>query len=202
MAHAETIQLIPARKGSAARMRAGQVLRVINTHGSQVVDFWAFNDPDLGECMSMEHTRGMLCKITPQVGDSLYTNQRRVILTMVEDKSPGVHDTLIASCDRYRYEQLGAKGFHDNCTDNLGHALAHIGLARVVHPAPFNLFMNIPIQNGNALSFAAPVGHAGDSVSFRAEMDCVVAFSACPQDMLPINGEDCQIHDAHYQILS
>jgi uncharacterized protein YcgI (DUF1989 family) len=202
MAHAETIQLIPARKGSAARMQAGQVLRVINTHGSQVVDFWAFNNPDLGECMSMEHTRGMLCKITPQVGDSLYTNQRRVILTMVEDTSPGVHDTLIASCDRYRYEQLGAKGFHDNCTDNLGHALAHIGLARVVHPAPFNLFMNIPIQNGNALSFAAPVGRTGDSVSFRAEMDCVVAFSACPQDMLPINGKDCQIHDAHYQILS
>ena len=40
---------IPARKGSAARLRAGQVLTVINTHGSQVVDFWAFNDPDLGE---------------------------------------------------------------------------------------------------------------------------------------------------------
>ena len=65
---------IPARKGSAARLSAGQVLRVINTHGSQVVDFWAFNDPDLGECMSMEHTRGMLCRITPLVGDSLYTN--------------------------------------------------------------------------------------------------------------------------------
>ncbi len=36
---------------------------------------------------------------------------------------------------------------------------------------------------------------------FRAEMDCVVAFSACPQDMLPINGRDCVIHDAHFQVL-
>jgi uncharacterized protein YcgI (DUF1989 family) len=196
----ENLHRIPARKGSAARLKAGQVLRVINTHGTQVVDFWAFNDPDLGECMSMEHTRGMLCRITPMVGDSLYTNKRRVILSMIEDTSPGVHDTLIASCDRFRYEQLGAKGFHDNCTDNLGHALEALGLKRVVHPSPFNLFMNIPVRNGTDLSFEAPVGKAGDSVCFRAEMDCVVAFSACPQDMLPINGSDCVIHDAHFEI--
>jgi uncharacterized protein len=173
---------IPARKGSAARLKAGQVLRVINTDGTQVVDFWAFKDPDLGECMSMEHTRGMLCRITPLVGDSLYTNKRRVILSMI------------------RYEQLGAKGFHDNCTDNLGHALETLGLKRVVHPSPFNLFMNIPVRNGTDLSFEAPVGKAGDRVCFRAEMDCVVAFSACPQDMLPINGSDCVIHDAHFEI--
>jgi len=200
MTNLTKLQRIPARKGSAARMRAGQTLQVINTHGSQVVDFWAFNAADLGECMSMEHTRGMLCRIMPLVGDQLYTNKRRVILSMIEDTSPGIHDTLIASCDRYRYEQLGAIGFHDNCTDNLGHALAAIGLQRIVHPAPFNLFMNIPVKNGIELSFEAPLGKAGDSVSFRAEMDCVVAFSACPQDMLPINGADCIIHDAHYLV--
>ncbi len=200
MTNLQNLQLIPARKGSAARMKAGQTLQVINTHGSQVVDFWAFNEADLGECMSMEHTRGMLCRITPLVGDKLYTNKRRVILSMIEDTSPGIHDTLIASCDRYRYEQLGAKGFHDNCTDNLGHALSAIALQRIVHPAPFNLFMNIPVKNGIELSFEAPLGKSGDSVSFRAEMDCVVAFSACPQDMLPINGADCIIHDAHYLI--
>ena len=194
------LQRIPARKGCAERLKRGQLLRVVNTHGSQVVDFWAFNDPDLGECMSMEHTRATLLRIVPMVGDCLYTNKRRPILTMVEDTSPGVHDTLIASCDRYRYEQLGAKGFHDNCTDNLANALAAIGLPRVVHPSPLNLFMNIPIGSGNALSFQPPVTKAGDSVHFRAEMDCVVAFSACPQDMLPINGADCVIHDAHYQI--
>lgn len=143
----------------------------------------------------------MLCRLTPRAGDSLYTNKRRVILSMIEDTSPGVHDTLIASCDRFRYEQLGAKGFHDNCTDNLGHALKALGLQRVVHPSPFNLFMNIPVRNGTDLSFEAPVGKAGDSVCFRAEMHCVVAFSACPQDMLPINGRDCVIHDAHFEIL-
>ncbi len=192
--------LIPARKGAAARIRKGQVLTVHNTHGSQVVDFWAFNDPDLGECMSMEHSRPWFGKIIPAVGDTLLTNKRRPILTVIEDTSPGVHDTLIASCDTYRYEQLGCKGFHDNCTDNLGNALQAMGLKRVVHPCPFNLFMHIPVRNGVSISFEPPLGKPGDSISFRAEMDAVLGFSACPQDMVPINGTDGVIHDAHYSI--
>ena len=192
--------LIPARKGAAARVAKGQVVRVVNTHGSQVVDFWAFNAGDLGECMSMEHTRASIGKIIPAVGDTLITNKRRAILSVVEDASPGVHDTLIASCDKYRYEQLGWKGFHDNCTDNLKNALGAIGLQRVVHPCPFNLFMNIPVKDGIGISFEPPMTRPGDSISFRAEMDAVVAFSACPQDLLPINGKDCVIHDAHFEI--
>ena len=192
--------LIPARKGAAACMAKGQVLRVVNTHGSQVVDFWAFNIKDLGECMSMEHSRASIGKIIPAVGDVLVTNQRRPILKVVDDASPGVHDTLIASCDKYRYEQLGWKGFHDNCTDNLKNALEAIGLQRVVHPCPFNLFMNIPVKDGIGISFEPPLTRPGDSISFRAEMDAVVAFSACPQDLLPINGKDCVIHDAHFEI--
>ena len=194
-------KLIPARKGAAQRLKQGQRLQVINTHGSQVVDFWAFNDPDLGECMSMEHTRASILRVIPKVGDVLLTNKRRPILTMVADTSPGVHDTLIASCDIYRYQQLGCKGFHDNCTDNLGNALQAMGLKRVVHPCPFNLFMNIPVTGGVSISFDPPLGKPGDSVEFRAEMDCVVAFSACPQDMLPINGRDCVIHDAHFRVI-
>ena len=196
-----TRHLIPARKGAAHRLAKGQVLRVINTHGSQVVDFWAFNEADLGECMSMEHTRASLCSIIPKAGDTLITNKRRPILTIIEDASPGIHDTLMASCDVYRYQQLGCKEFHDNCTDNLGNALQAMGLNRVVHPSPFNLFMNIPVTGGVKLSFEPPVGKPGDSISFRAEMDAVVGFSACPQDMLPINGKDCVIHDAHYEIV-
>ena len=34
---------IPARRGKAARVSRGQTVRVVNTHGEQVVDTWAFN---------------------------------------------------------------------------------------------------------------------------------------------------------------
>lgn len=192
--------LIPARKGAAHHVKKGQTVKVINTHGSQVVDFWAFNAEDLGECMSMEHTRTAIERIIPKIGDTLVTNKRRPILSVIEDTSPGVHDTLIASCDVYRYQLLGHQGHHDNCTDNLAHALAVLGLKRIVHPCPFNLFMNIPVRGGVTVSWEPPVNRPGDSISFRAEMDAVVAFSACPQDMVPINGVDCVIHDAHFEI--
>src|SRR5271163_3793995 len=136
----------------------------------------------------MEHTRSGLRRMVPHVGDSLVTNRRRPILTILEDTSGGIHDTLLAACDRYRYEQLGCTEYHDNCTDNLAEGLAALGLAPPETPSPLNLFMNIPWTQGGELSFDPPLIIAGGYVRLRAEMDLVIAFSACPQDILPING--------------
>ncbi len=202
---------IPARRGKAAALDAGQRVRVINTLGQQVVDTWAFNRQSLfgstapefmsPEFMSMEHTRTALGRIMAEVGDSMVTNQRRPILTLLEDTSPGIHDTLLAACDRYRYELLGCTGYHDNCTDNLAAALAELGYRAPETPSPWNLFMNIPVGAGGSLSFEAPVSKPGDYVLLGAEMDCVVAFSACPQDIVPINGLACAPTEAHFQVL-
>ena len=192
---------IPARKGKAAHLRKGQRIRVINTHGSQVVDCWAFSTAEPREFMSMEHSRAHLLRMIPKLGDALLTNRRRPILTLVEDSSPGIHDTVIAACDRYRYEQLGCKDYHDNCTDNLAAALGELGMAPPETPSPFNLFMNIPIRADGSLSFEPAASRPGDAVTLRAEMDCVVAFSACPQDIIPINGLARTPTDAHFQIL-
>jgi uncharacterized protein YcgI (DUF1989 family) len=38
-------------------------------------------------------------------------------------------------------------------------------------------------------------------VTLRAEMDLVIAFSACPQDILPINGRARQPTEAHFRIV-
>lgn len=191
---------IPARRGAAAYLNRGQEVRVINTHGQQVIDTWAFNRHDLSECMSMEHLRTTLGRITVRVGDALVTTQRRPILTLVEDTSPGVHDTLLAACDRYRYELLGCKEYHDNCTDNLAAALSELGLTAPKTPCPWNLFMNIPVGADGQLSFEPPVSQPGDWVRLRAEMDCIIAFSVCPQDQVPINGIACRPTEAHFEI--
>ena len=76
---------VPARNGRAVRLIKGQVLRIINTHGSQVCDTWAFNTRDMTEFMSMEHVRAWIDRIIPMPGDALVSNQRRAILTMVSD---------------------------------------------------------------------------------------------------------------------
>ena len=192
------LQLIPARRGVAARLAAGQSVTVINTHGKQVVDTWAFNAADTTEFMSMEHSRTAMLRLIPRVGDTFVTNRRRGILTVTADTTPGVHDTLIAACDIHRYRQLGVHDHHDNCTDNLAHALEALGLAAALTPAPLNLFMNVPVGADGAVRFVAPVSEAGQSITLRAEMDLVVAFSACPQDIMPVN--DMQPTDAHFLI--
>ena len=192
---------IPARGGKACRVAAGQSVRVVNTHGQQVVDTWAFNAADLAEFMSMEHSRTYLSRILARVGDSMVTNKRQPILTLLEDTTAGFHDTLLAAGDRYRHELLGCDGYHDNCTDNLAAAMAELGLAAPETPSPWNLFMNIPVATDGALSFQPPVCGPGDHVLLRAEIDCVIAFSACPQDIVPINGVACTPTEAHFEVL-
>lgn len=195
------LQTIPARRGRAVRLNQGQCVRVINTHGHQVVDTWAFCLPDVAEFMSMEHTRAALLNLFVAVGQSLVTNRRRPILTLVEDTSPGAHDTLIAACDSYRYEQLGCEGYHDNCTDNLAAALAALGYSAPETPSPWNLFMHIPVGGDGRLEFRPPMSEPGDSVLLRAEQDCVVVFSACPQDVssIPVNADAPT--EAHFTVV-
>jgi uncharacterized protein len=193
--------LVPARKGKAARLGRGERLRLVNTHGQQVVDTWAFNRDDIAEFMSMEHTRAHLQKILPTTGDTLYSNRRRPMLSFVEDTSGGIHDTLIAACDAPRYELLGVAGHHDSCADNLRAALAELGLAPPEIPAPLNMFMNIPVGPGGAISFAPSIAGLGSHVVLRAEIDLIIVFSACPQDIVPINGLDRTPKDVHFEIL-
>jgi uncharacterized protein YcgI (DUF1989 family) len=191
-----TLQLIPARRGVAVRVRRGARVEVVNTHGQQVVDTWVFIDSE--EWMSMEHSRLHMGKLNPVVGDTLVTNRRRPILTLIEDTSGGVHDTLLAACDRERYALLGATEPHDNCTDNLHAALATIGLAIPATPSPLNLFENARPAADGALEIAPPVSTPGSSVVFQTELDAVFVFSACPQDMAPTNGPGPT--DAHFRV--
>ena len=125
----ETSQItIPARRGKAALLSRGQSVRVINNPraGRRHLGLPARRP---AEFMSMEHSRTSLERIMPVVGQSMVTNRRRPILTLVDDTSGGIHDTLLAACDRYRYELLGSDGYHDNCTDNLEAALSGVGAA-------------------------------------------------------------------------
>jgi uncharacterized protein YcgI (DUF1989 family) len=195
------LDVIPARSGKAVPVRRGQLVQVVNTHGSQVIDTWAFSTADPNEHMSMEHTRAGSKQLALTIDGQLLTNRRSPILTVTQDTSPGIHDTLIAACDIYRYQSLGHVGHHENCTENLHKALAEVNCRATHVPCPLNLFMNIPVVDANILQWKPPTSRPGDFIEFRAEMDCVLVFSACPMDLLPINGESCEPTEAHYRIL-
>lgn len=191
---------VPARQGRAVRLPRGARLAIINTHGSQVCDFWAFCDDSLHEFISMEHVRAWLSKIIPGLGDDLVTNRRRPLLRLLEDSSPGIHDTLIAACDLPRYRTLGVPHYHDNCSDNLRMAMAAIGRRVTEVPAPLNIWMNNPVAADGAIGWLPPRSAPGDRVVFEVLMDCVAVLSACPQDLVPVNGADCTPMELHFEV--
>jgi uncharacterized protein YcgI (DUF1989 family) len=196
---ASTHELLPAREGRAVRVERGQALQIINTFGSQVVDFWAFDAAEPNTYLSMQHTRAVLSRLTPRAGDVLVDNWREPMLAFETDTSLGVHDTVIPPCDPARYAKLGCAGDHASCADNLRQALEAIGLAAPLCPASFNLWMNIPVLPNGDLEWRETVSKPGDSVVFRALIDCVMVMSACPQDVIRINSG--RPVSAHYALL-
>lgn len=192
--------ILKAGTGAAIRLRRGQRLTIVNTHGTQVVDCWALSASDLSEHMSMPHCRNHWYRLTPRPGDLLVTDRRNPILRLVADSSPGIHDTLIPCCDLARYHQLGIKGHHASCAENFTTALRSIAIEQVRPPPPLNLFMNVPLKANGALAVAPPDSKPGDRVELEAEIDCVVVLSACPHDIFPVNGADCTPKDVAYSV--
>jgi uncharacterized protein len=178
---------VPAREGRGVRVATGQRFRVIDVEGGQVADTFAFRADDVSEYHSAEHTRAYVSRLFPRPGEPFVTNRRRPILWLEEDGSPGVHDMLCAACDPERYTGLGVDGWHASCQENLRRAMAELGFDHVEVPQPINLFMNIPVREDGELGWEPAPTRAGDAVTLRAEMDCIVVVSACPQDIVPIN---------------
>ena len=95
------------------------------------------------------------------MGDSAYSNQRRKMVTVVEDTSPGQHDMQYAACDATRYAELGVDGYHDSCQDNFHKALGDLGLRLDFTPQPWNLFTNFFINPDGTFTIKAPEIESG-----------------------------------------
>ena len=133
------------------------------------------------------------------MNDVLVTNKCVPILQVTKDTSPGIHDTLIAACHLERYHLLGVPSdqYHENCSDNFHSALAVLSppvASKFPTPAPLNLFMNIPLNQGlkgdissAELSWEPSPCKPGDHIMLRCLLDCIVVLSACPNDVAKIN---------------
>jgi uncharacterized protein len=178
---------IPAASGRGFEARAGDYITVIDLEGQQIADFVALNATDIHEALSTCYTRSMLSRIYVREGDTLYTNRRRPIFEIVEDKV-GCHDILFPACDGHYYElRFGIVG-HRNCLDNLSAALEAYSVKRWDVPEPFNIFQNTRVDVDGHFVAQPALSKAGDRIVLRALMDVVGATSACAQDQTPVNG--------------
>ena len=180
---------IAAGEASAVQVARGRTLRIVNTQGGQVVDTWAFAAQDYREHLSMSHSRSALYRLLFEIGDTLVSSAFAPMLTIVDDTSPGIHDTLHAACSAASYEFYGHGGGHPNCEDNLLGLMRGQGKPLAMVPCPWNLFEHAVVVDGNHLRDEPSATLAGQYVELRAEMDLLVVCSACPSTVGQISGD-------------
>ena len=173
-------KIIPATKYDYFLLKAGSYLKIIDVEGGQVADLTAFKSGEVTEWLSNGRSFDYEETIFFSTDNTLYSNKSRPMLTIVED-SVGRHDFLYTPCSTEMYRlQYGIEGSPPNCLDNLRLALAAAGQEPPEIPTSFNVFMNVELSPEGRLNVRPPLSKKGDHLTFRAEIDCVIAISACP----------------------
>ena len=179
--------LVPPGEGRGLEVAAGTTFRVVDIEGGQVGDLFAFTAADVHEYASAAHTRPSNGRLFPRPGQTVLTNLRQPILELVEDNSPGHHDTLYAACDPARYHLLGVDGPHRSCAQNLRESMAALGVSDVAIPQPLNVFMDVRVDASGDMTTRPASSKAGDHLVFRALVDSYVVLSSCPMDIVAIS---------------
>jgi uncharacterized protein YcgI (DUF1989 family) len=164
----------------AVEVARDDVVRIVDVEGQQVADFVCFNLHRLEEKFSPPNTLLINGTVRPTVGHALWSDEAGRMFTIVAD-TVGLHDVIAGACSRFTNQvRYGAKDT-PNCRDNLARAVAPYGLRWKDVPYAFNVFMNVPIEADGRVYNAEPRSRAGDLLDLRADMDCLVAISNCPQ---------------------
>jgi uncharacterized protein YcgI (DUF1989 family) len=156
------------------------VVRIVDVEGQQVADFVCFNRRRLEEKFSPPNTVLINGSLRPTVGYGLWSDEASRMFTIVAD-TVGLHDVIAGACSRFTNRVRYGAEDTPNCRDNLAQAVAPYGLTWKDVPYAFNVFMNVPIEPEGRVYNAEPRSHAGDYLDLRADMECLVAISNCPQ---------------------
>ena len=192
-------EVVAKNSGAAFEIKKGQRLRIA---GKSIVDFVAFNLRDLTERFDQARTKTNQVKIFISTGDILYSKRNNPMLTIVGDTfTEGGHDLQKGMGSRKRVEMVAqgqskrvfAEGVDINpkkaeeipdhgCWENLSGAVAPWKISPDDVPSPFNIFQCMRIDPDTGVMYDTMIRPKDEAhVDFRAEMDLLVAASACPE---------------------
>jgi uncharacterized protein YcgI (DUF1989 family) len=199
-------EVIPPKNALSFIVKKGQFLRIIDLEGKQVGDLVLFNENDYTEKFSPAYTRwtngrkrdspkswSMVQGFT--TGHILFSTLLTQMATVTADTPVpgGIHDLMLRMCTSWVYKAAGIQS-QKGCLELLAESLEPYGIAKGDIPNPMNVFMNVRYDPTNGmLLIDEPVSRPGDYVEIRTEMDCLVALSTCPDEIVSL----CNGHPPH-----
>lgn len=195
--------VVPYNTGWAGELRKGQLVRITAT---TTVDFVCFNRHNLRERFDQARTKVYNMKIFISTGDKLMGRANQHMMTIVHDGyKEGTHDLQKGMCSAYRFQLAKQEGRlreyyprqideipDHGCWENLSAALAPYGIAPEDIPSPFNLNQTMKIDGVTGKMEHTQIRpRPGTYVDLRAEMDLLIALSACPD--LPVGGKPVRV---------
>lgn len=196
-------ETVPPNNGWASPVDKGRVLRLT---AMTIIDFVAFNAADLNERFDQARTKVYNMKIWVSTGDKIMSKLNNHMMTLTRDPFAGIgtHDLQFGMCGRARHKLAAAEGrlgeyLHGadievpdhGCAENLTRAMAPFGVAYEDIPSPLNLFQNMAIDPDTGVMTRTRIRpETPVDIEFTAEMDLIVALSACPDLASPTGGRE------------
>lgn len=181
--------IVPAKEHAAFLVNRGQVFRLVDLEGQQVPDVVWFNQHNLRECLNLGNSQQIaqgrrLRLIKGDLIVSQMTNPMVTILDYTNEENLSYSSMCSEETNKIRY----GIGNTRNCRDNLAMALRPWGMDKFDVPDAFKPFMKVDIDSEGNQEIKEATSVPGDYYDLRAEMDLLVAFSNCPQELNACNG--------------
>ena len=172
---------------AAKRLDRGARLRLVDLAGDGCISMLVFNAERPIERLNVADTLKVQWNAYLGPGKLLLSDMGKVLLSILEDDC-GASDAFCgasnARANAAKYGEGDNWGPHPNARDRFMLAVAKFGLGRKdVHPC-INWFKGVAIEADGGVRFT-PSNRPGQSVTFRAEMDVIVALANCPHVLDP-----------------
>jgi urea carboxylase-associated protein 1 len=180
-------EIVPARKPWGHVVKRGEILRLVDLHGQQAVDFLCFDAANPTDRYSATNTVKVQGNIHIGGGTVLYSDSGAALFTIIAD-TIGRHDTIYGCCsEANNFLRYGVRGT-PSCYANFREVLAQFGLDERSIVGNVNFFMSVPVLPDGGAGVADGVSPPGSQVELRAERDVLAVLSNCPQMHNPCNG--------------
>lgn len=187
--------VVPKATGKTMRVNKGQVFRVIEYEGKQVLDLTFVNAHNYKEHFAAEYSAvlnsmqgmGGYYRLTKLYSKPPYEN---VLATVTDDKigsgargGERAGHYMMCHCSTLFCEMIGQPEAL-SCSDTLADAFSEIGLKQedTYDESIFNVWMQSWVGEDGSIGFARPLAEIGDYIDFLAEMDIIAVFSVCPAE--------------------